>query len=47
MSVAIIMLFLFIYIDQHGDSLNILDIMLLSTAVYIIIGLILICRKEK
>ena len=32
MGIVIFMMFLFIYIDQHGECLNILDIMLLSTS---------------
>lgn len=48
MTAAIIFTMLLnIYLGQHGEYLNILDIVLLSTAAYVLIGLFLICRKEK
>ena len=36
------MMFLSIYISQHGDGLNFVDVSLLSTLAYIIIGMVIV-----
>ena len=44
------MMFLSIYISQHGDGLNFVDVSLLSTLAYIVIGMIIVdwpFRKDR
>ena len=36
------MMLLSIYISQHGDGLNFIDVSLLSTLAYIIIGMVIV-----
>ena len=36
-----------IYISQHGDGLNFLDVSLITTAVCIIIGMVITCWPTK
>ena len=36
------MMFLSIYISQHGDGLNFIDVTLLSTLAYLVIGMIIV-----
>ena len=36
------MMFLSIYISQHGDELNFVDVSLLSTLAYMVIGMIIV-----
>ena len=36
------MMFLSIYVSQHGDGLNFVDVSLLSTLAYIIIGMVIV-----
>ena len=36
------MMFLSIYISQHGDELNFIDVTLLSTLAYMVIGMIIV-----
>ena len=44
------MMFLCVYISQHGDGLNFVDVSLLSTLAYIIIGMVIVdwpFRKDR
>ena len=44
------MMFLSIYISQHGYELNFIDVSLLSTLVYMVIGMIIVewpFRKDR
>ena len=41
------MLLLSIYISQHGDGLNFLDVSLITTAVCIVIGMVITCWPTK
>ena len=44
------MMFLSIYISQHGNELNFIDVTLLSTLAYIVIGMIIVewpFRKDR
>ena len=36
------MMLLSIYVSQHGDGLNFVDVSLLSTLAYIIIGMVIV-----
>ena len=36
------MMLLSIYVSQHGDGLNFIDVTLLSTLAYIIIGMVIV-----
>lgn len=36
------MMLLSIYVSQHGDGLNFIDVSLLSTLAYLIIGMIIV-----
>ena len=36
------MMFLSIYISQHGDELNFIDVSLLSTLAYMVIGMVIV-----
>ena len=40
-------IFLNLYISQHGDGLNFLDVSLITTAVCIIIGMVITCWPTK
>lgn len=41
-------IFLFsIYISQHGDGLNFLDVSLITTAVFIVIGMVIVRGSTK
>ena len=44
------MMFLIIYISQHGDGLNFIDVTLLSTLAYLVIGMVIVdwpFRKDR
>ena len=44
------MMFLSIYLSQHGDGLNFIDVSLLSTLAYLVIGMIIVdwpFRKDR
>ena len=36
------MMFLSTYVSQHGDGLNFVDVSLLSTLAYIVIGMVIV-----
>ena len=36
------MMFLSIHISQHGDELNFIDVTLLSTLAYLVIGMVIV-----
>ena len=36
------MMLLSIYVSQHGDGLNFIDVTLLSTLAYIVIGMVIV-----
>ena len=44
------MMLLSIYVSQHGDGLNFIDVTLLSTLAYIVIGMVIVewpFRKDR
>ena len=44
------MRFLILYISQHGDELNFIDVSLLSTLAYLVIGMVIVdwpFRKDR
>ena len=50
MGFFISMMFLSIYISQHGDDLNFIDVTLLSTLAYLVIGMVIVdwpFRKDR
>ena len=42
MGFFISMMLLSIYVSQHGDGLNFIDVTLLSTLAYIVIGMVIV-----
>ena len=50
MGMYIGIMFLSIYISQHGDELNFFDVTLLSTLAYLVIGMVIVdwpFRKDR